>query len=101
MPVSTSSPTKRTSTYSSSPLCSSSSGTFQVVLNAVEFNTEIVMTIGGELGAKGNIQGASKVLQQILMFHITKSIVYRCINFLFPVFHEGNKPLSKIADKPV
>ena len=47
------------------------------------------------------LQRASKVLQQILMIHITKSIVYRCINFLFPVFHEGNKPLSKIANQPV
>ena len=48
-----------------------------------------------------HIQGVSKILQQILKLHITKSIAYRCINFFIPVFHEGNKPLSKIADKSV
>ena len=45
-----------------------------------------------------DIQGASNVLQQILM---TKSIAYKFINFFFPVFHEDNKPISKIANKPV
>ena len=25
--------------------------------------------------------------------HITKSLAYRCVNFFFPIFHKGSKPL--------
>ena len=52
MLISMSIPTRWTSKESSSPLCSSSSGILQVLLKAVEFITVIVMSIGGELGAR-------------------------------------------------
>ena len=50
--VSMSIPFRRISTDSSNPLCSSSSGILQVLLNAVAFITVTIMLIGGELGAR-------------------------------------------------
>ena len=52
MLVSTSIPTRRIATEVRAPLCSSSSGILQVLLNAVALITVIVMLTGGELGAR-------------------------------------------------